>query len=63
MRCTACLWCCVATAGLLLAGCGKVDNTPPKTATTDTPVLDIEEGTQVSPDELQKPPTDEPPAP
>jgi hypothetical protein len=33
-----------------------VDNTPPKDATTDTPVLDIDEGTEISPDELQTKP-------
>lgn len=56
MRLASCKWCVVVAAGLLLAGCGPVDNTPPKDATTDTPVLDIDEGTEISPDELQTKP-------
>jgi hypothetical protein len=63
MRVSACLGCVVVAAGLLLMGCGKVDNTPPPGARTDTPVLDIDEGTEVSPEELQTKSAADPPAP
>jgi hypothetical protein len=41
-----------AVCGLMLGGCSKADNKPkpPSDATTDTPVLDIDEGLEVSAD-------------
>lgn len=63
MRLSAWLGCVAAAASLLLVGCGQVDNTPPKAATTDTPALDIDEGMQVTPDELQTKPAADAPAP
>lgn len=48
------VWSWVAICGLTLAGCGKVDNTPPPDVTTDTPALDIDQGIQVPADEVGK---------
>ncbi len=41
--------CSPAVCGLLLGSCNKADNKPkpPSDATTDTPVLDIDEGLEV----------------
>jgi hypothetical protein len=50
LRYQVCSW--VAICGLTLAGCGKVDNTPPPDVTTDTPVLDIDQGIEVPADEV-----------
>jgi len=44
----------VAACSLTFAGCSKVDNTPPPGTTTDTPVLDIDTGTEVPADEVGK---------
>ena len=47
-------WMFAATAvcGLMLSGCGNADNKPqpPSGATTDTPMLDIDEGLEVPAD-------------
>jgi hypothetical protein len=41
-----------AVCGLMLGGCGNADNKPkpPSDATTDTPMLDIDEGLEVPAD-------------
>ncbi|MFO7907256.1 MAG: hypothetical protein ACQESR_20645 [Planctomycetota bacterium] len=40
------------TAGsLMVVGCGESETTPPPGTDTETPVLDIEEGTATSPDQ------------
>ncbi len=38
----------VAACGLTLNGCGQVATTPPPDATTDTPMLDIDQGIEVA---------------
>jgi hypothetical protein len=40
--------------GLFLSGCGGGDNAPkpPSDAVTDTPMIDIDEGIEASPDEV-----------
>ena len=40
--------------GLFLGGCGGADNAPkpPSDAVTDTPMIDIDEGIEASPDEV-----------
>ncbi len=45
----------LAAAGLVFAGCGKTDTTPPPGTNTDTPTVDIDEGDIVSPDQVTKP--------
>ena len=54
MRWRAWILALVAIGGLACGGCGEVDNTPPADATTETPVLDIDEGVTVPADELDK---------
>jgi len=44
----------VAACCLTLNGCNQVPPTPPPDATTDTPMLDIEQGTEVAPEEIGK---------
>ena len=44
----------VAACSLTFNGCGQVAPTPPPDATTDTPMLDIDQGTEVPPDEIGK---------
>jgi hypothetical protein len=44
----------VAAGGLTLNGCNQTPPTPPPDATTDTPLLDIEEGSEVAPEDLGK---------
>ena len=48
------IWAFVAASCLALSGCNQTPPTPPPDATTDTPLLDIEEGTEIAPDEVGK---------
>lgn len=42
----------LTAGGLMLAGCGESESTPPPPGTdTETPVLDIEEGATTPPDQ------------
>ena len=43
-----------AACSLTFNGCSQEAPTPPPDATTDTPMLDIEQGTEVAPDEIGK---------
>jgi hypothetical protein len=44
----------VAAGCVTLNGCNQEAPTPPPDATVDTPILDIEEGIEVAPEELGK---------
>ena len=44
----------LAATGLVISGCGKADTTPPPDLVDETPVLDIDQGSEVSPDEVKK---------
>ncbi len=44
----------LATAGLMLCGCGETKTTPPPGTDMNTPTVDIDEGDIVSPDEINK---------
>ncbi|MHB0958973.1 MAG: hypothetical protein ACYC6N_23930 [Pirellulaceae bacterium] len=52
------LFAVIVVCGVMLGGCGGRDNkpTPPSDATTDTPVLDIDEGSEVPADVVVPPP-------
>jgi hypothetical protein len=48
------MYAAAAVCGLTMGGCGGGDNAPkpPSGAVTDTPMIDIDEGIEASPDEV-----------
>jgi hypothetical protein len=52
MRMRTALWALLASAGLIIAGCGKAEPPqPPPGAETDVPTLEIDEGAIIAPEE------------